>query len=135
MSIIEDHGEEPTIELEMVVDADVRLENFLDRHKKVKDKNADNELRNALIEHLWDEMFPSFYYLYGDFEYQEHLITTEEVNLGALTSNGEAFFAFFTDSDGFYDLGDDENPTISGKYMTLEGIVAVDLFLKLERIT
>ncbi|KAL4584835.1 hypothetical protein LXL04_009445 [Taraxacum kok-saghyz] len=51
-----------------------------------------------------------------------------------IRKNGEAFFAFFTDGDGFYDLGDDENPTISGKYMTLEGIVAVDLFLKLERI-
>ncbi|KAL4578522.1 hypothetical protein LXL04_014646 [Taraxacum kok-saghyz] len=46
---------EPTMELEMVVDADVRFQEFLDRHKKIKDKDAHNELRNALIEHLWDE--------------------------------------------------------------------------------
>ena len=37
---IEDHGEEPTMELEMVVDADVRFHEFLDRHKKIKDKDA-----------------------------------------------------------------------------------------------
>ncbi|KAL4555182.1 hypothetical protein LXL04_037793 [Taraxacum kok-saghyz] len=52
---IKDRGEEPTMELEMVVDADVRFQEFLDRHKKIKDKDAHNELRNALIEYLWDE--------------------------------------------------------------------------------
>ncbi|KAL4589025.1 hypothetical protein LXL04_001927 [Taraxacum kok-saghyz] len=52
---IKDRGEEPTMELEMVVDADVRFQEFLDRHKKIKDKDAHNELRNALIEHLCDE--------------------------------------------------------------------------------
>ncbi|CAH1419929.1 unnamed protein product [Lactuca virosa] len=52
---IEERGEMPNVEVEMVVDDDIRFQEFLARHKKIKDKYAHYELRNALIEHLWDE--------------------------------------------------------------------------------
>ncbi|XP_049381402.1 uncharacterized protein LOC125845966 [Solanum stenotomum] len=49
---IQDVVEAPTPTIEMVVDENFRFEQFLARHKKIKDKNAHFELRNALIEHL-----------------------------------------------------------------------------------
>ncbi|XP_062075839.1 uncharacterized protein LOC133779962 [Humulus lupulus] len=42
-------------EVEMLGDDDTRFQEFLARHKKIRDKEAHIELRNALIEHLWDE--------------------------------------------------------------------------------
>ncbi|KAM6553080.1 hypothetical protein CsatB_013842 [Cannabis sativa] len=45
----------PSPEVEMVEDDNARFQEFLARHRKIKDKDAHIELRNALIEHLWDE--------------------------------------------------------------------------------
>ena len=45
----------PNVEVEMVVNDDIHFQELLARHKKIKDKDAHYELRNALIEHLWDE--------------------------------------------------------------------------------
>ena len=39
-------------EVEMVVDENARFENFLERFKNIKDKDAHIAFRNALIEHL-----------------------------------------------------------------------------------
>lgn len=39
----------------MIGDDDARFQEFLARHKKIKDREAHFELRNALIEHLWSE--------------------------------------------------------------------------------
>ena len=39
-------------EVEMAVDENARFENFLERFKKIKDKDAHIAFRNALIEHL-----------------------------------------------------------------------------------
>ncbi|KAK4723665.1 hypothetical protein R3W88_026444 [Solanum pinnatisectum] len=52
---IQDVVEAPTPTIEMVVDENLQFEQFLARHKKIKDKNAHFELRNALIEHLWEQ--------------------------------------------------------------------------------
>uniref|UniRef100_A0A0V0IJN3 Putative ovule protein n=1 Tax=Solanum chacoense TaxID=4108 RepID=A0A0V0IJN3_SOLCH len=52
---IQDAVEAPTPTIEMVIDENLRFEQFLARHKKIKDKNAHFELRNALIEHLWEQ--------------------------------------------------------------------------------
>ncbi|KAM6575620.1 hypothetical protein CsatA_023947 [Cannabis sativa] len=52
---IEERVEVPSPEVEMVEDDNARFQEFLARHRKIKDKDAHIELRNALIEHLWDE--------------------------------------------------------------------------------
>ncbi|KAK4710210.1 hypothetical protein R3W88_004723 [Solanum pinnatisectum] len=52
---IQDAVEAPTPTIEMVIDENLRFEQFLARHKKIKDKNVHFELRNALIEHLWEQ--------------------------------------------------------------------------------
>ena len=52
---IQDVVEAPTPTIEMVVDENLRFKQFLARHKKIKDKNVHFELRNALIEHLWEQ--------------------------------------------------------------------------------
>ncbi|KAK2645255.1 hypothetical protein Ddye_020450 [Dipteronia dyeriana] len=52
---IEDHMEEPTPEVEMVLDENTRFQQFIARHRGIKDKDAHIALRNALINHLWDE--------------------------------------------------------------------------------
>ena len=41
--------------VEMVEDENVRFQDFLRRHKQIKDKEAHIALRNALIDHLWEE--------------------------------------------------------------------------------
>ncbi|KAL3334478.1 hypothetical protein AABB24_030952, partial [Solanum stoloniferum] len=51
---IQDAVEAPTPTIEMVIGENLRFEQFLARHKKIKDKNVHFELRNALIEHLWE---------------------------------------------------------------------------------
>ncbi|XP_062113995.1 uncharacterized protein LOC133825007 [Humulus lupulus] len=52
---IEERFEVPSPEVEMVGNDDARFQEFLARHRKIKDKDAHIALRNALIEHLWDE--------------------------------------------------------------------------------
>ncbi|XP_062119187.1 uncharacterized protein LOC133832926 [Humulus lupulus] len=52
---IEERLEVPNPEVEMVGNDDDRFQEFLARHRKIKDKDAHIALRNALIEHLWDE--------------------------------------------------------------------------------
>ncbi|XP_062103035.1 uncharacterized protein LOC133814033 [Humulus lupulus] len=52
---IEERFEVPDPEVEMVGNDDARFQEFLARHRKIKDKDAHIALRNALIEHLWDE--------------------------------------------------------------------------------
>ena len=49
---IQDVVEAPTATTKMVIDENIRFEQFLAIHNKIKDKNAHFELRNALIEHL-----------------------------------------------------------------------------------
>ncbi|XP_062118442.1 uncharacterized protein LOC133832070 [Humulus lupulus] len=51
---IEEWFEVPNPEVEMVGNDDARFQEFLARHRKIKDKDAYIALRNALIEHLWD---------------------------------------------------------------------------------
>ncbi|KAK3195792.1 hypothetical protein Dsin_027102 [Dipteronia sinensis] len=52
---IEDHMEAPTPEVEMMLDENTRFQEFLARHREIRDKEAHIALRNALIDHLWDE--------------------------------------------------------------------------------
>ncbi|KAK3213085.1 hypothetical protein Dsin_017791 [Dipteronia sinensis] len=52
---IQDHIEAPTPEVEMVVDENIRFQEFLARHREIMDKKAHIALRNVLIDHLWDE--------------------------------------------------------------------------------
>ncbi|XP_073033135.1 uncharacterized protein [Primulina eburnea] len=53
---IEDAREAPLADVEMVVnDESTRFKEFLSRYKKIKNRDAHYELRNALIEHLWEE--------------------------------------------------------------------------------
>ncbi|KAK2634887.1 hypothetical protein Ddye_029679 [Dipteronia dyeriana] len=52
---IEDHMETPTPEVEMVLDENIRFQQFLARHRGIRDKDARIALRNALIDHLWDD--------------------------------------------------------------------------------
>ncbi|XP_021598873.2 uncharacterized protein LOC110604891 [Manihot esculenta] len=52
---IEDGREFSAPTVEIVVDETTRFEQFLARHKKIKDKDAHFALRNALIEHLWEQ--------------------------------------------------------------------------------
>ncbi|KAK3212647.1 hypothetical protein Dsin_017353 [Dipteronia sinensis] len=56
---IRDHMEAPTLEVEMVVDEYTQFKEFLARHRKIRDKEAHIALRNALIDHLWDEYINS----------------------------------------------------------------------------
>jgi len=48
----EDHTEAPLSEVEMVLDENTRFQEFLARHRKIKNKEAHGVLRNALINHL-----------------------------------------------------------------------------------
>ena len=43
----------PTVE--MAADERTRFQEFLSRHRQIRDKDAHIALRNALIEHLWEE--------------------------------------------------------------------------------
>ena len=43
----------PTVEI--AVDECTRFQEFLSRHRQIRDKDAHIALRNALIEHLWEE--------------------------------------------------------------------------------
>ncbi|XP_062099775.1 uncharacterized protein LOC133805616 [Humulus lupulus] len=52
---IEERVDVQNPEVEMLGDDDTRFQEFLARHKKIRDKEAHIELRNTLIEHLWDE--------------------------------------------------------------------------------
>ncbi|XP_073286159.1 uncharacterized protein [Primulina huaijiensis] len=52
---IEDMIEAPTLDVEMVVDENIIFQEFITRYKRIKDKDAHYALRNALIDHLWEE--------------------------------------------------------------------------------
>ena len=52
---IEDAMEVPNPEVQMVVDENTRFQQFLARHRQIKDKDAQIALRNALIDHLWEK--------------------------------------------------------------------------------
>uniref|UniRef100_A0A803QC24 Uncharacterized protein n=1 Tax=Cannabis sativa TaxID=3483 RepID=A0A803QC24_CANSA len=52
---IEERVQVSSPEVELVGDDNVRFQESLARHRKIKDKEAHIELRNALIEHLCDE--------------------------------------------------------------------------------
>ena len=52
---IQEAREAPTPEVEMVVDENIRFHQFIARHRQIKDKDAHIALRNALIDHLWEE--------------------------------------------------------------------------------
>ena len=43
----------PTVE--MAVDECTRFQEFLSRHRQIRDKDAHIALRDALIKHLWEE--------------------------------------------------------------------------------
>ena len=51
---IQDANEAPTPHVEMVVDENTQFQQFLARHRQIKDKQAHIALRNALIDHLWE---------------------------------------------------------------------------------
>ena len=42
-------------EVEMVIDENTRFQNFISRYGQIRNKDAHIELRNALIDHLWEE--------------------------------------------------------------------------------
>ena len=58
---IMNHMETPILQVESVVDENIKFQEFLERHKQIKDKDDHIALRNALIEYLWDEYKNSVY--------------------------------------------------------------------------
>ena len=53
---IEERLEVPDPEVETIpIDESVQFQEFLSRHRKIKNKEAHIALRDALIEHLWEE--------------------------------------------------------------------------------
>ncbi|KAI3457151.1 hypothetical protein Pfo_013814 [Paulownia fortunei] len=52
---IQDAMEAPTSNVEMVVDENIRFQEFLAWYRQIKDKETHIALQNALIDHLWDE--------------------------------------------------------------------------------
>ena len=52
--IVQEGREAPTPDVERVMDDNSRFEQFLGRYKKIRDKDAHFALRNALIDHLWE---------------------------------------------------------------------------------
>ena len=57
---IEVAREAPPAEVEMAVDDNTRFQEFLARYRQIKDKEAHFALRNALIDHLWEEYTNSY---------------------------------------------------------------------------
>lgn len=58
---VTDYREAPIPDVEMARDDHVRFQEFLARHRKIKDKSAHYPLRDALIDHLWEEYSNSEY--------------------------------------------------------------------------
>ena len=52
---IQDCREAPTPTVEMTQDEDTQFQEFLHRYRQIKNKEAHFVLRNALIDHLWEE--------------------------------------------------------------------------------
>ncbi|KAL5848403.1 hypothetical protein ACOSQ4_006416 [Xanthoceras sorbifolium] len=52
---IDNWREAPAPEVDMAVDENTRFQQFLARHREIRDKEAHISLRNALIEHLWEQ--------------------------------------------------------------------------------
>ena len=47
--------EVPTPTVELAQEENIRFEQFIARYKQIKDREAHISLRNALIEHLWEQ--------------------------------------------------------------------------------
>ncbi|PKU67236.1 hypothetical protein MA16_Dca015964 [Dendrobium catenatum] len=47
--------EVPSPDVELVVDENTQFQEFIARHKQIRNQDAHIALRNALIEHLWDQ--------------------------------------------------------------------------------
>lgn len=52
---IEDASKAPAPTVEIVENENLRFQQFLARHKQIKNKKAHIAFRNALIEHLWEQ--------------------------------------------------------------------------------
>ncbi|KAL5739491.1 hypothetical protein ACOSQ2_028671 [Xanthoceras sorbifolium] len=52
---IDNWREAPAPEVDMALDENTRFQQFLTRHREIRDKEAHIALRNALIEHLWEQ--------------------------------------------------------------------------------
>ena len=52
---MEEAVDAPTPTVEMVVDEHTCFQEFLSRHREIRDKDAHIALRYALIKHLWEE--------------------------------------------------------------------------------
>ncbi|XP_020245249.1 uncharacterized protein LOC109823383 [Asparagus officinalis] len=52
---IQEVREAPTPEVDMVADETIKFTQFITRYGKIKDKDAHIALRNALIDHIWEE--------------------------------------------------------------------------------
>ena len=53
-SPIEVATQTPQPEVEMTTNEDVRFQEYLTRYAAIRNKNAHLELRNALVDHLWE---------------------------------------------------------------------------------
>jgi hypothetical protein len=52
---IEVATETPPPDVEMVIDENVKFQEFISRHQNIRNKDAHLALRNALIDHMWEE--------------------------------------------------------------------------------
>lgn len=52
---VHDYVETSSAAVEMERNGDDEFQDFLSRYRQIKDKEAHFELRNALIEHIWEE--------------------------------------------------------------------------------
>ncbi|KAL5737646.1 hypothetical protein ACOSP7_030407 [Xanthoceras sorbifolium] len=52
---IDNWREAPAPKVDMAVDENTRFQQFLTRHREIRDKEAHIALCNALIEHLWEQ--------------------------------------------------------------------------------
>lgn len=58
---ITDYHEAPAPEVEMAHDERARFQEFLARHRQIKDRSTHHTFRDALTDHLWDEYSNSEY--------------------------------------------------------------------------
>ncbi|XP_075499128.1 uncharacterized protein LOC142537502 [Primulina tabacum] len=54
---VTDYRESPIVDVEMARDDHVRFQDFIAPHRQIKDKSAHYALRDALIDHLWEEWY------------------------------------------------------------------------------
>ncbi|XP_075508196.1 uncharacterized protein LOC142545112 [Primulina tabacum] len=58
---VTDYRESPIVYVKMARDEHVRFQDFIARHRQIKDESAHYALRDALIDHLWEEYNTSEY--------------------------------------------------------------------------